>query len=166
MKKTDTITGKILSLPQLLAKAAAIRVTGKTIAFTNGVFDLLHAGHLHSLNEAAATADFLVVGVNSDASVKRLKGPSRPVQTETTRAMVLAALLVTDAVIIFEEDTPQALIAALLPDVLVKGGDYTVEQIAGAKEVIESGGKVVINKIIEGHSTTATIFSISNEHKK
>ncbi len=157
MKTTATIPNKIYTLPHLLYQVAAWRTTGKQIAFTNGVFDLLHEGHLHSLNKAAAEADILIIGVNSDASVKRLKGPTRPVQHQDTRALILASLLVTDAIIIFEEDTPQALIAALLPDVLIKGGDYTVEEIAGAKEVIANGGRVVLNSLIDGASTTRTI---------
>ena len=129
----------------------------KKIVFTNGVFDIIHKGHIASLNEAASYGDMLIVGVNADASVKRLKGDSRPVNEEDARALVLASLLQTDAVIIFSEDTPLELIKQLMPDVLVKGGDYTVEQIAGAKEVIAAGGEVKIAKIVEGISTTGII---------
>jgi D-glycero-beta-D-manno-heptose 1-phosphate adenylyltransferase len=121
------------------------------------VFDILHPGHIFSLSQAAAEADYLVVGLNADSSVKRLKGDSRPVNNEDARALVLASLVYVDAVVLFEEDTPRELISSLLPDVLVKGGDYTVEQVAGSREVIAAGGRVVINPILEGHSTTSII---------
>ncbi len=127
---------------------------GRTIAFTNGVFDILHPGHIFSLSQAAKEADLLIVGVNSDESVKRLKGENRPVNKQDARILILASLIMIDAVVIFEEDTPHDLIKAILPDVLVKGGDYTLEQIVGAKEVIANGGRVVINPIVEGFSTT------------
>jgi len=130
---------------------------GKKIVFTNGVFDILHQGHIYSLSEAAKEGDYLVIGLNADASVKRLKGESRPMNNEQSRALVLASLVMVDAVITFEEDTPLELIKSIMPDVLVKGGDYTVDQIAGAKEVIANGGRVVINPILEGFSTTAII---------
>jgi D-glycero-beta-D-manno-heptose 1-phosphate adenylyltransferase len=130
---------------------------GKTIVFTNGVFDILHPGHIFSLSQAAKEADYLVVGLNSDASVKRLKGKDRPINNQETRALLLASLAMVDVVVIFEEDTPLELITALKPDVLVKGGDYSIEQIAGAKETIQNGGRVVINPIIEGYSTTELI---------
>jgi D-beta-D-heptose 7-phosphate kinase/D-beta-D-heptose 1-phosphate adenosyltransferase len=133
---------------------------GKTVAFTNGCFDILHQGHISSLSEAAREADFLVVGMNSDASTCRLKGESRPINNQHARATVMAALLMVDAVIIFEEDTPLNLINAIRPDVLVKGGDYTLEQIVGAKEVMAAGGRVVINPIIPGFSTTSIIEKI------
>lgn len=133
------------------------KLRGYKVAFTNGVFDLLHEGHIFSLSEAAKEADILVVAINSDESVKRLKGPERPLNGQDARALVMAALTMVDAVIIFEEDTPINVITTVMPYVLVKGGDYTVEQIAGAKEVIANGGKVVINKIIEGISTTGLI---------
>lgn len=157
MRKADIIETKILSLQDGLRKIAQWRVTGKTIAFTNGCFDILHRGHIYSLSQAAREADYLVVGVNSDASTKRLKGPTRPVNDEQSRALLLASLLMVDLVIIFEEDTPLELITAVEPDVLVKGGDYTEDQIVGAKEVKAAGGKVVINPIVEGFSTTGII---------
>jgi D-beta-D-heptose 7-phosphate kinase/D-beta-D-heptose 1-phosphate adenosyltransferase len=125
--------------------------------FTNGVFDILHPGHVFSLSQAAREADFLVVGVNSDDSVKRLKGKTRPINNQDSRALLLASLLMVDAVVIFEEDTPLELINAIKPDVLVKGGDYTIEQIVGAREVNLNGGRVVINPTIEGYSTTSII---------
>lgn len=133
------------------------KTLSKKIAFTNGVFDILHSGHIFSLSQAAKEADILIVAVNADASVKRLKGDSRPINDQTARSLLLASLAIVDAVIIFEEDTPLSLITALLPDVLIKGGDYTVEQIAGSKEVIANGGRVVINPILEGFSTTSLI---------
>jgi rfaE bifunctional protein nucleotidyltransferase chain/domain len=133
---------------------------GKTVAFTNGCFDIVHQGHIASLSDAAREADFLVVGLNSDASTRRLKGESRPINDQHARATVMATLLMVDAVILFEEDTPLKLINAIRPDVLVKGGDYTLEQIVGAKEVIEAGGRVVINPIVPGFSTTGIIEKI------
>ena len=160
MKNTDVIQQKIFTVPELLHKVAQMRVTGKTISFTNGVFDILHTGHIASLSQAAAEGDFLVVGVNSDSSVKRLKGDERPLNNENARALLLASLEIVDAVIIFDEDTPLELITKVMPDVIVKGGDYTVDQIAGAKEVIAAGGRVVINKIVEGYSTTGLINKI------
>ena len=139
---------------------AAARIKGKTVAFTNGCFDILHEGHIFSLSQAAQEADILVVGVNSDASVKRLKGNERPVNNEQSRSLLLAALVLVDLVVIFDEDTPLELITALHPDVLVKGGDYTPEQVVGAKEVISWGGRVVINPIVPGFSTTGIIEKI------
>jgi D-beta-D-heptose 7-phosphate kinase/D-beta-D-heptose 1-phosphate adenosyltransferase len=160
MKKPDIIPGKILNLSQLQHQASRWRLLSKTISFTNGCFDILHEGHISSLSQAAAEADFLVVGVNSDASCKRLKGEGRPVNGEHARATVLAALLMVDVVIIFEEDTPLNLIMSFMPDVLVKGGDYTIDQIVGAKEVLANDGRVVINPILEGFSTTRILEAI------
>ena len=157
MKNTLFIQSKIKQLPELLAIVNGLKTMGKTVVFTNGVFDLLHEGHIASLSQAAQEGDYLIVAVNGDDSVKRLKGDSRPINNENSRALILASLLIVDAVIIFHEDTPLELIKQLLPDVMVKGGDYKVEQIAGAKEVIANGGRVVINPIVEGFSTTGTI---------
>ena len=161
MRKADIIEKKIFTLPELVKRIAQWRVLGKTIAFTNGVFDIMHRGHIASLSQAAGEADLLVVGLNSDASTKRLKGDSRPVNDEQARSIVMASLLMVDAVVLFEEDTPLELIKAVMPDVLVKGGDYTEEQIVGSKEVKANGGKVVINPIVEGFSTTGLIGKIS-----
>lgn len=160
MKPTQNLQTKILPLFDLLRKRDEWRAAGKTIALTNGCFDILHAGHIASLTEAASHADVLVVALNADSSVKALKGENRPVNKEEARALVLAALQMVDAVTVFSDQTPRDLIAALLPDVLVKGGDYKVEDIAGAKEVIENGGRVVINPIVEGFSTTAIIHKM------
>lgn len=161
MRNLKAIEAKILSRETAIQRIAQWRLLGKTVAFTNGCFDILHRGHIFSLSEAAAAADYLIVGLNSDASTKRLKGSNRPVNDEQSRALLLASLVIVDAVVLFEEDTPLELIKALLPDVLVKGGDYTVEQIAGAKEVIANGGKVVINPIVAGFSTTGIIDKIT-----
>jgi D-beta-D-heptose 7-phosphate kinase/D-beta-D-heptose 1-phosphate adenosyltransferase len=127
------------------------------VAFTNGVFDLLHPGHVDVLRAARAEGDALVVGVNSDASVRRLKGPDRPVRDERDRAVMLGALECVDAVVVFDEDTPLELVRALQPDVIVKGGDYTPETVVGAADVVRRGGRVVIIPLTPGHSTTGTI---------
>lgn len=157
MKTGDAIEKKIMTVDQAKLMMAALKVTGKKVSFTNGCFDIIHPGHLFSLKQAAAEADYLIVGLNSDASVRKLKGPSRPINNTESRALVLANLIVVDAVIVFEEETPLELIKAILPDVMVKGGDYTIDQIVGGKEVIANGGKVIINPIVEGFSTTGLI---------
>lgn len=157
MKPDQNSKTRILPLSELLEKAAQWRAQGKTIVFTNGCFDILHAGHIASLTEAAEQGDVLVVALNSDSSVKALKGAERPVNDQMARATVIAALRVVDAVTIFSEPTPRELIVALKPDALVKGGDYKVEDIAGAKEVLESGGRVVINPLVEGFSTSSIL---------
>jgi D-beta-D-heptose 7-phosphate kinase/D-beta-D-heptose 1-phosphate adenosyltransferase len=127
------------------------------VVFTNGVFDILHAGHVTYLEEARALGDVLVVGLNSDDSVRRLKGPTRPVNTQEDRARVLGALRCVDHVIVFDDDTPLAVITALIPDVLVKGGDYTRDTVVGADVVEHYGGSVVIIPLLEGRSTTSII---------
>jgi len=133
-----------------------VRQSGRVV-FTNGVFDLLHPGHVDVLIGARARGDVLVVGLNSDASVKRLKGPDRPVRSEGERAYVLAALEAVDAVTLFEQDTPLELVQLLQPDVIVKGGDYSPDTVVGANEVRARGGDVVIIPLTPGHSTTSTI---------
>jgi len=160
MRTGDAIEKKIMTVTQAQSMIAALKVNGKKIAFTNGCFDIIHPGHLFSLAQAANEADFLIVGLNSDASVRKLKGPTRPINTTQSRAIVLANLIAVDAVVIFEEETPLELISTLLPDVIVKGGDYTIDQIVGGKEVIANGGKVVINPMVEGFSTTSLIDKI------
>ena len=162
MRASIQIPNKIYSSESLIKQVFIWKMLGKKIVFTNGVFDILHKGHIASLSEAASHGDILIVAVNTDASVKKLKGPTRPINDESARALVLASLLQTDAVILFEEDTPLELITALMPDVLVKGGDYTIEQIAGAKEVIAGGGKVIIANIIEGISSSNIIKKMMN----
>lgn len=160
MRFIEGIEKKILTIDEAKARISAWKVMGKTVAFTNGCFDILHPGHLFSIGQAAREADYLIVGLNSDTSVKRLKGPERPINATESRALVIANLVLVDAVVVFEEDTPYELITALLPDVLVKGGDYTIDTIVGAKEVIANGGKVIINPIVEGFSTTNIIEKI------
>lgn len=160
MKQVDAIAGKIMNLKQLESWVAAQRVKGRSVAFTNGCFDIIHAGHITSLQAAAKEADILIVALNSDSSVRKLKGPRRPVNSENDRAGVMASFVYCDAVIIFEEETPLNIIQAILPDKLVKGGDYTVEQIAGAAEVIAAGGTVVIHPVVSGYSTTSTIEKV------
>ncbi|HVZ56417.1 MAG TPA: D-glycero-beta-D-manno-heptose 1-phosphate adenylyltransferase [Chitinophagaceae bacterium] len=157
MKNAAIISTRIYELPELVRTVAQWRLKGQTVAFTNGVFDLLHAGHIYSLSAAAREADRLIVGVNADESVRRLKGPGRPLNPASSRALILASLILVDAVILFSEDTPLTLIQAILPDVLVKGGDYTLDQVVGAREVMAAGGRVVINPVLEGHSTTGII---------
>src|SRR6202035_2390922 len=154
MQQPQVIQHKIFSPKELVFQVNRWKLLCKTISFTNGCFDILHPGHIASLSDAASEADFLVVGMNSDSSAKKLKGPGRPVMNEQSRALMLASLLMVDAVVIFEEDTPLDLIVLLKPDVLVKGGDYTIDQIVGAKEVIAAGGRVVINPILPGFSST------------
>ena len=157
----DPLLKKIYTLPGITQKTSQWKKEGKKLVFTNGVFDLLHKGHIFSLSQAAKQGDILIIGLNSDSSVKRLKGDSRPINDQNARALLLASLSMVDAIIIFEEETPLKLITSILPDVLVKGGDYTIDQIAGAKEVIANGGKIVINPILDGFSTTAIINEIS-----
>lgn len=148
---------KVSSLNRMLDKAKHWRGAGQSVGFTNGCFDILHPGHLRVLEEAKALCGRLIVGVNSDASVKRLKGESRPVNDEDARARMLAGLAVVDGVVIFDEDTPEEIIAELVPDVLVKGGDYTQETIVGADIVLAAGGQVHIVQLLEGFSTSAAI---------
>ncbi len=162
MKYVQSLENKIFELQQLKFQIQSWRVLGKKIAFTNGCFDILHSGHIYSLSQAAKEADYLIVGVNSDDSVKRLgKDLNRPINNEKSRMQILASLSIVDAVILFNEDTPFELITTLMPDVIVKGGDYTIDQIVGAKEVIANGGRVVINEIVEGFSTTNIIKKIA-----
>jgi D-beta-D-heptose 7-phosphate kinase/D-beta-D-heptose 1-phosphate adenosyltransferase len=161
MRKPEIIDTKVLSLPDAVRRVQQWRVYNKTIAFTNGCFDILHRGHIYSLSAAAREADYLIVGLNSDSSAKQLKGAGRPINDQQARAIVLASLIMVDMVVIFDEETPLELIKALMPDVLVKGGDYTEEQIAGAKEVKANGGRIVINSVVEGFSTTSIINKIN-----
>ena len=160
MRFVEGIQKKIMTVDEAKSMIYAGKVIGKTYAFTNCCFDILHPGHIYSLAQTAKEADYLIVGLNSDASVKRLKGPERPINSTDSRAVILANLVLVDAVVVFEEDTPLELISALLPDVLVKGGDYTIDTIVGAKEIIANGGKVIINPIVEGFSTTNIIEKI------
>ena len=154
MKESEFLENKILSWKALSKKAYFWRFKSQTIGFTNGCFDLLHQGHLHVLCEASDLVDALVVGLNSDTSVRKLKGNNRPIKDEMTRAKLLAGFHFVDAVIIFEEETPYNLIQMLEPDVLVKGGDWEVQNIVGADLVQSKGGNVVTVPYLEGMSTT------------
>lgn len=153
--------GKILSIDELLKRVAFWRTLGERIVFTNGCFDILHAGHIHLLQQCQAAGDRLIVGLNSDASVKRLKGSSRPINNEKDRALLLSALEITDAIVWFEEDTPLRLIEAIKPDVLAKGGDWPKEKIVGASLVESYGGKVLSIPFLDGYSTTSVIERLS-----
>ncbi len=153
----------IVSLSELLEHLARLRTDGKQIVFTNGCFDILHRGHVEYLAAARRLGDVLVVGLNSDASVRRLKGPDRPINSEADRAAVLDALRAVDFVTIFDDDTPRALIEAVQPDVLVKGGDYTEESVVGADIVRQRGGKVVIVPLLAGRSTSGLVDRIRRQ---
>lgn len=144
---------KIMAWPQVEEFVNRQKQQGKTVAFTNGCFDILHAGHVSILEFSKNQADVLVLGINSDASVKRLKGPSRPINCQEDRALVCASLQAVDAVVLFEQDTPYELIKLVKPDVLVKGADYKVENVVGR----EFAKKVALYPILEGRSTTNTI---------
>jgi D-beta-D-heptose 7-phosphate kinase/D-beta-D-heptose 1-phosphate adenosyltransferase len=156
--------GKVVDKSSLITERERLRSEGKVLVFTNGCFDLLHPGHVRYLAESRALGDALVVALNSDRSVRALKGAGRPVLSENERAEVMAALAAVDYVIIFDEETPRELIADLLPDVLVKGGDWRVEQIIGREEVEGAGGKVLSLPYVEGSSTTDIIERILKLH--
>jgi rfaE bifunctional protein nucleotidyltransferase chain/domain len=151
-------TSRILERDVLLRRFAPPR--GETVVFTNGCFDILHRGHITYLTRARALGDRLIVGINTDASVRRLKGAGRPVVGQDDRAYVLAALACVDAVTLFDEDTPAALISALLPDVLVKGGDYSPDQVVGRDVVERHGGRLVLIPFVSGRSTTDILHRI------
>ena len=153
---------KIVDLQALLDARARMKLAGKLLVFTNGCFDLIHAGHVRYLTQARALGDALVVALNSDRSVRALKGEGRPILNEQERAEVIAALEAVDYVIIFDEETPRELIATLLPDVLVKGGDWPLDQIIGRDEVEGVGGRVLSLPYVEGSSTTEIIDRIKS----
>lgn len=155
MNLLEAVQQKIMPLQDLLRLRNIWHFKSEPVVFTNGCFDLLHKGHIHSLIEAVSFGKHLVIGLNSDESIRRIKKDGRPIQDQTSRALVLAALSCTDAIIIFNEDTPLELIRAIKPEVLVKGGDYTRETIIGAEDVLANGGRIEIIKLIEGYSTTA-----------
>ncbi|HEY0346699.1 MAG TPA: D-glycero-beta-D-manno-heptose 1-phosphate adenylyltransferase [Pyrinomonadaceae bacterium] len=156
------MSGKILSHEDLVNERADLRGAGKTLVFTNGVFDILHVGHVRYLAEARALGDALVIAINSDRSVRELKGLDRPLTKETDRAEILAALRAVDYVTIFDDVSPRSLIARLLPDVLVKGGDYTLDQIHGREEVEAAGGRVVSLPFVADVSTSEILKRIRN----
>ncbi|MFY7959183.1 MAG: D-glycero-beta-D-manno-heptose 1-phosphate adenylyltransferase, partial [Elsteraceae bacterium] len=162
IKTRDMVMGeaKIAALAGAQERIAAWRRDGLKIGFTNGCFDLLHPGHISLIAQARAACDRLIVGLNTDDSVRRLKGPERPIQNETARATVLAALGNVDLVTFFDEDTPLALIEALRPDLLVKGDDYKIDEVVGAEQVLGWGGEVLLARLTAGQSTTATVMRI------
>ncbi len=157
---TRAFPHKLVALPEMEALAADYRRQGKTLVFTNGCFDMLHVGHVNYLSEAAAEGDILVVAVNSDASVRRLKGPDRPVIKEADRAAMLAALACVSHVLIFEDDTPLELLHRLRPEVLVKGGTYRIDDVVGADLVKAYGGRVCVTGKIEGVSTSEILAAV------
>ena len=150
----------------MLAERERLRAAGKRLVFTNGVFDLVHVGHVRYLAQARALGDALVVAINSDRAVRELKGPDRPVFDQDERAEILAALRVVDYVIVFDDVSPRSLIAELLPDVLVKGGDYDLDQIHGREEVEAAGGKAISLPFVEGASTTSLINKMNEPRLK
>jgi D-beta-D-heptose 7-phosphate kinase/D-beta-D-heptose 1-phosphate adenosyltransferase len=152
--------GRVLSWDEAAAERARLAGEGKRVVFTNGVFDLLHRGHVELLEQARALGDALFLGLNSDASTRRLKGERRPLVPQADRAAVLAALAAVDAVVIFDEDTPAALVERLRPDVLVKGADYAADEIAGRETVEARGGRVVRLPLVAGRSTSSFIEEI------
>ena len=155
-----TLTDKITDIASLKRKIAMWHFQDKKVVFTNGVFDLLHTGHITYLTKAAELGDKLIIGLNTDASVKRLKGPDRPVNDENSRALLLASLFFVDAIVMFDDDTPLNLITELQPNILVKGADYAIENIVGAKEVIANGGEVKTIDFVDGFSSTSIIKRI------
>jgi rfaE bifunctional protein nucleotidyltransferase chain/domain len=153
-------TSLVLTWPETAAFVQSVRGTGQRIVFTNGVFDLLHPGHVRYLQHARRLGDVLIVGLNADSSVSRHKGPGRPITPELERAELLAALECVDAVVIFEQDTPAEIVKLVQPDILVKGADWPADQIVGRETVEARGGKVVLVPTEEGHSTTAIVDRI------
>jgi rfaE bifunctional protein nucleotidyltransferase chain/domain len=156
------VSGKLKSLGDIQAIVVAARNDGKRVAFTNGCFDLLHRGHVHVLREARACGDVLIVGINSDESVKQIKGPARPVLPESDRCELVGAMEMVDFVVLFNEPDPYILISAIRPDVLVKGGDWNTDKIIGGDLVEEAGGEVVVVPYIKGFSTTEIVERIKN----
>jgi D-beta-D-heptose 7-phosphate kinase/D-beta-D-heptose 1-phosphate adenosyltransferase len=154
---------KVIDRETVARRVAEWRAAGETIVFTNGCFDLLHVGHVTLLEDCRAFGSKVVLGLNSDASVQRLKGPTRPVVGERERARVMSALAAVDAVVVFDEDTPMELIRAVKPDVLVKGGDYSVETVVGHEEVLAAGGRVEIVPTVEGFSTSRIVRKMQGE---
>ena len=159
MTTLEVTTNKIFDLKVLGNRIAMWRLLNNKIVFTNGCFDILHRGHIEYLSQARDNGDVLIIGLNSDASVRRIKGEGRPVLDEMSRALVLASLRFVDGVVLFDEDTPFELIKLVQPDVLVKGGDYTEKTIIGADIVKANGGQVVVIPLVEGYSTSKILNS-------
>ena len=162
MKFNEEIKNKIVSRNGAAAMVNSWKSQGLKVVFSNGCFDIVHAGHVDYLSKARDLGDKLIIGLNSDDSVRRLKGKGRPVQDENARAALLAAFSFVDAVVVFDEDTPFELISTLIPDILVKGSDYSVENIVGADVVLKNGGKVETIDFLEGYSTSSIIDKILN----
>ncbi len=158
----ECVSGKLKDLGELTGIASAARGAGKTVVFTNGCFDLLHRGHVHTLRKAKAEGDILIVGLNSDRSVRGIKGPSRPILTESDRIELIAAMEMVDYVVLFDEPDPCKLIDAIKPDVLAKGGDWGPDGVVGADIVERAGGNVVVIPYLKGFSTTEIIERIRN----
>jgi rfaE bifunctional protein nucleotidyltransferase chain/domain len=159
----QTLLDKIYDQPALKSAIKEWKAAGEKVVFTNGVFDLLHLGHISYLAKAADLGDKLIIGLNADSSVTRIKGPERPVNDQNSRAALLAAMFFVDAIVIFPEDTPLELITNLQPDVLIKGADYAVENIVGAKEVLANGGEVLTIDLVQGYSSTNIINRIRKQ---
>ena len=162
MSHLNKINSKIFSLDDLKNQVNAWKQAGEEVVFTNGCFDIIHRGHIEVLAQTADLGDRLIIGLNSDSSIQKLKGKNRPIIEEQSRAILLASLEFVDAVVIFSEDTPLKLISALLPDVLAKGGDYEIETIVGHEIVQQNGGKVKLVPFVDGFSSTTIIEKIKN----
>lgn len=161
MKRFELLKGKILSGIELDRWLTMVRFKNQKIVFTNGCFDVLHKGHIHYLAEASELGDYLVIGLNTDASVRKLKGDTRPYLDQETRALILASLQFVSVIVLFEEETPVELIAKIQPDILVKGNDYKPEEIAGYDIVKASGGEIIALDLVEGYSSTKIINKIT-----
>ena len=162
MSHLKTLNSKVYNLDALTNQVEQWKMAGKKVVFTNGCFDIIHRGHIEVLARTADLGDKLVIGLNSDQSIQKLKGEDRPVIDEQSRAILLAALSFVDAIVLFSEDTPLKLISALLPDVLAKGGDYEIETIVGHEIVQKNGGKVKLVPFVDGFSSTTIIDKIKN----
>jgi D-beta-D-heptose 7-phosphate kinase/D-beta-D-heptose 1-phosphate adenosyltransferase len=158
------VSGKLKNLDELTQLAAQARRNGKSVVFTNGCFDILHRGHVHVLRQAKAAGDLLIVALNSDRSVQEIKGANRPVLPETDRVELIGAMEMVDYVIVFDEPDPYKLIAAIKPDILAKGGDWSAEKIIGADVVEQAGGRVVVIPYLKGFSSSEIIERILNEN--
>ena len=163
MTNLQNIKSKIYTLPKLVERSKIWRGKGEKIVFTNGCFDLVHRGHVEVLANTADLGDRLIIGLNSDSSIQKLKGENRPIIDENSRAILLASLQFIDAIILFSEDTPQKIIETIVPDILAKGGDYKVEEIAGHEVVLENRGEVILVPFIDGFSTTNIVEKIKQD---
>lgn len=163
MKKLEVLNNKFFNLKSLAKQLQVWRAKDKKIVFTNGCFDLLHRGHIDYLSKAADKGDILIIGLNSDSSIKKIKGRGRPITDEKSRSHILASLFFVDAVILFDEDTPYDLIKSILPDILVKGSDYKADEIVGNEILMASGGSIETIDFLAGYSTTQIINKIKEE---